>query len=631
MAAKFTVGPFTPQKWEDLRRIVQEKLRLFAEQFNLHTGDETIHFPIIDDRDAGLVRWVDPYIIGADYLLNDMVRDGEWTMIANKDTDERAAPQAIGAAQFTYQGTIGESTDLAKQLIYGQRYTTTTAGYLDAYRVYTKMGNEYEVYWVSDPLGATPIFRTVETFTAQADGWVERAIEQALLLPGTQWDLVVRSTEPDPTPAVTSGTWDYETPQNITTPAPGVATQARSQADLIAFAYLDANAVDQETMLQNLAVGDRIVGPDFTWTIQAIDTADPLFITFNVSPVATATATNSFLFNFETVTPTPIPYGFDSGYWAANPNVIGLYIADGSYNDINQTTDQYGIDIKIQAVSISDDWDLVATSSGIVSSGGDTDSFVLRSGDTMLGHLAGLDPVAAQDFVTKNYGDANYLGGGGSGFVLKSGDTMTGNLIIQNEVEFPTVRVASVAQDAGMQMLTLIGLSVLQTTDGNGVNNVNMLSYNRAAGTHTLSAGVVGSSVNALVLDGGGSITVAAQISCSSKFLSSMANTSGIGIIDWNDSKLLGWASVTSTGSLETARSRGVLSTSRISTGQYQISTAGAAGSATAVVLCTVQSNAFIELACNARYAANDEIIARVFDTSSGVVANQAISLVFFS
>jgi hypothetical protein len=138
MAAKFTVGPFTPQKWEDLRRIVQEKLRLFAEQFNLHTADETIHFPYEDERGAGVVRWVDPYIIGAEYKEHDMVRDGSWTLIANKDTDERAAPQAIGAPEYAYQGTIGEAADLARQIIYGQRYTTDTAGWLNAYRVYTK-------------------------------------------------------------------------------------------------------------------------------------------------------------------------------------------------------------------------------------------------------------------------------------------------------------------------------------------------------------------------------------------------------------------------------------------------------------------------------------------------------------
>ena len=45
---------------------------------------------------ADHVRWVEPYSSGTTYEKNDMVRDGDWTLIANKQTTDPAAPQSVG-------------------------------------------------------------------------------------------------------------------------------------------------------------------------------------------------------------------------------------------------------------------------------------------------------------------------------------------------------------------------------------------------------------------------------------------------------------------------------------------------------------------------------------------------------
>ncbi|RLC97483.1 MAG: hypothetical protein DRI46_12965, partial [Chloroflexi bacterium] len=44
---------------------------------------------------SGKVEWKNKWI-AAQYDKNDMVRDGDWTMIANTQTNERAAPVPVG-------------------------------------------------------------------------------------------------------------------------------------------------------------------------------------------------------------------------------------------------------------------------------------------------------------------------------------------------------------------------------------------------------------------------------------------------------------------------------------------------------------------------------------------------------
>lgn len=47
MAVKFTPGEYAPRDWQELSRNVKLKLREFADVFNVHTGDLSIHYKLI--------------------------------------------------------------------------------------------------------------------------------------------------------------------------------------------------------------------------------------------------------------------------------------------------------------------------------------------------------------------------------------------------------------------------------------------------------------------------------------------------------------------------------------------------------------------------------------------------------
>jgi len=49
----------------------------------------------VNTLESSSVTWKGTWADG-EYVVNDMVRDGEWSMIANATTLERPAPQPIG-------------------------------------------------------------------------------------------------------------------------------------------------------------------------------------------------------------------------------------------------------------------------------------------------------------------------------------------------------------------------------------------------------------------------------------------------------------------------------------------------------------------------------------------------------
>ena len=304
-----------------------------------------------------------------EYYEGDVVLDGEWTMVANKTTTERPAPQPIGEPVFLYPGTIGENSVSAKQVLFGMRYTAGQAQYLTGYRVYTKIGNVYSLTLVTDPEG-TPVYTQLATFTAATDGWVEFNINAALVGVGTKFDLVAAVQEPDPTPTTFNGNWNYQTPNNAGTPASGTINHANNSQDSFRIHKTDSDANDRSADLATLEVGDIIEGVSgLRWAIQSI-IDNGTWYNFGVSPVQQELSDGVQNFVFETVVATPITYGEDLDYWNGQPNALGLFIVDDSYDNIVPDDSQYGVDVRVQSVSVSEDWEVVARSGGGGSSGG---------------------------------------------------------------------------------------------------------------------------------------------------------------------------------------------------------------------------------------------------------------------
>ena len=303
------------------------------------------------------------------YYKNQMVRDGDWLMIANKNTVDRAGPQPAGDPFHIYNGTLTDQTAIAKLIFFGARYTVQQNAYLTGYRTYVKTGEHYEIYVVKDPLG-TAVSQLVESFVAVTDGWRESNIVLTIVLEGDVFDIVALATEPDPTPTSFNGDWDYLNPQNEGIPLSGQIIHPTKNLQSFNINYIDGALVDRTAELQGLDPGDQIDGAGLIWTIQS-STDNGSFIEFIVSPAQQGSPTGIQDFIFNTVVATPIDYGEDINYWTTQgiTNIKGLFIADDSYDNIVPNNNAYGLDVYVQDAIISPDWDLMALSSSVGTGG----------------------------------------------------------------------------------------------------------------------------------------------------------------------------------------------------------------------------------------------------------------------
>jgi len=302
------------------------------------------------------------------YTLGETVTDtgGTYVVVADQTTD-RPAPSYIGSPGYVYDGTIGSDSDVASQVIIGNRYFNSSndvAG--TGYRIDTITDYAYSVYTVRTPT-TTPVVEQVNSFIALTTGWKEFATEAFYLPIGEPFDVVVSIRAPDPAPDTFSGTWDYTTPANPKVPVDGELWQPDTSTDELWVAKIDDLGADLTIDLATLEIGDTITDGLVTWTIQSgID--EGTWWRFFVSP-ATQSVEAIKPFTFTRIAPKTTTYGVDTDYWLTAGSLNeGLHIADGIYEDIVPDENAYGVDILVQQFTQSPDWDVVAHGSGGASS-----------------------------------------------------------------------------------------------------------------------------------------------------------------------------------------------------------------------------------------------------------------------
>jgi len=307
------------------------------------------------------MRWMNEWV-NATYETNDVVVDGAYTMVANKTTSERPAPQLIGDATWMYDGTIATEQNSAKLIITGADYTLVNALSISKYRLDVILGNHYALYLVVDP-DLTNVKSERIDFVATETGWKEVVIPSEIIPAGTNFRVLLATNEPDPTPVSWTGDWDYDTPNNDGTPTAGEILHSNNDSSLFNIHKTDNNGGDRGAELLALSVGDIIDGAGTRWTIGSIND-NGTYITFGVSPTLQGTPDGVSTFSFETVSATPITTGLDTDYFLGNANIRGLFAIDGDLDDVVENDNGYGVDIELQQVTVSDDWDFLAISGG---------------------------------------------------------------------------------------------------------------------------------------------------------------------------------------------------------------------------------------------------------------------------
>lgn len=302
----------------------------------------------------------------AQYPKGAMVRDGAWTMVANKTTYDKPAPYPEGDPKYLYDGTgLLDTSEVTSQIIFGTRVTVSAADYLAGYRVYLTVGFQYEVYAVADPEGAQQ-FEFLFGTTAGSTGWLEVPLSPRILPPGGSFDLIVIAREPDPTNVTTPLSYNYTLPNNAGVPLSGSIIHANREPAILSVSKTDNDGGDASATLAGMGVGDTITidGETSAWTIASV-TDLPTSVNFGVNPPLQAPIAGVKTFNFNTTTPTAINYPVETDWWSGSAyagQAQGLLAVGTAYADIVPDNTFYGVDLRVQPARISEDWDIAAWS-----------------------------------------------------------------------------------------------------------------------------------------------------------------------------------------------------------------------------------------------------------------------------
>ena len=314
------------------------------------------------------VTWMGMYQPGVLYHPWSFVQDGGWAMMSNKATSSRPAPQPVGGLYWVSglgDTPAWESNQVsANLLVTGQRYTTTEGFWIVAARMWVPAvaADRTHALWLVTSPSTNPASRQlIGSFVPTATGWVEIGISNYLVLPNSEYDLVVFTTALG-TPDTNNGYWQYK--QDSGGPSEGEIWHQDNNYEMRVH-YTDKNDINQQSWLDTVTVGGTINAGGQTWEIYDI-TYHGSHIRFYVTPAYRIDENEyTFTFNWTSATtldyvqitnhyPAPLPIGTVQGYYSAT----GYDPADsGALN-----TNAYGADIQVQQANVSEDWEFVAFS-----------------------------------------------------------------------------------------------------------------------------------------------------------------------------------------------------------------------------------------------------------------------------
>lgn len=310
------------------------------------------------------MRWQGPWQPGREYDAFDVVPDEQWTMIANKQTFDKPAPQPSGDPAFV--SGLGDTPswtsdqDTEKQIIFGQRYSVAESGYVTGFRLWVPVVNSlitYELISVGDPLGTPTFDVVVPEFVPTATGWLESTGHLQLVGAGVTFDLiaVVVSHTGEST---FNHDWDYQ--RSNGDPATG-NIHHQSGGGEMRIHHFDFGGTDRKTALEALVPGDQVEAGGIDWDITSISLQTD-HIRIGVIPTSRA-ANGEQTITFTTFTASAIDYVHITDHYVSNSAIRG-FKSLGAYDDLTLDDDAYGVDIQIQNAVISPDWDPVFLPTG---------------------------------------------------------------------------------------------------------------------------------------------------------------------------------------------------------------------------------------------------------------------------
>jgi len=314
------------------------------------------------------------------YNKGDLVFDDGWLMIANKTTTERAAPQPSGDPEVSYPSTPPWTTpyDTFAGVVWtGMIYSFTKAGWLSEVAVYVPELTDdtyYRFLFIKfDNDGNILEANTLEEPVLRADEWTTLAVGSRLILPGENWGIVIDALNSGSSTPVTGG-WNYQgTGGGGPTTSGWNTNPGRS---ILRIDKTDLDTTDRTTELLGMVPGTVVqftntLAPtnSETYSIDTQPTDNGTFISWGVS---LQSISGSLPIGEPATMDAEVPVPLDTKYVEAPAYYPGTpaptFAMVQGYKRLNGEVQPgtenyaYGMVIKFQEASASDDWEVLAAS-----------------------------------------------------------------------------------------------------------------------------------------------------------------------------------------------------------------------------------------------------------------------------
>lgn len=310
---------------------------------------------------ANVADWQSNWSAGL-FLENSVVVDGNWTMVANKDTSLRPAPIEQGEPYYGRQDAITTYTNqTAKQLVFGVQYTSPRSFWFENIRLRVSAGHTYRISVIINP-GVDKVTVPLHKYTALNTGQVDFKLVYIPFPAGTVIKVVIVVTKPSVSSTIDYN-WDYSKPISAAAPATGVCLHASDQLDELWFHYNDSGGTDRSAALNALTAGDMISVSGIDWVVQSI-TDVPADSCVRIGVVCAYQSNNTGItaFTFDTMNTVSLEYGYYTDYWLTHGNSAfqGLYGYDTDWKDVALNNHAYTINGLLQEIILSPDWNVLA-------------------------------------------------------------------------------------------------------------------------------------------------------------------------------------------------------------------------------------------------------------------------------
>jgi hypothetical protein len=325
------------------------------------------------------MQWMGVWSAGSFYPKGSYVQDGLFTCVAKVITLEKPAPVPNAAPTYALPTpwTNAVTADNISVVTTQQTFTFTESGWIKRLRIQVPTtGGDIQyrlgIVDITDP--ANPITTVIDNPNTLAGDWAIVAALNQIIPAGTIFQISLDAQNSSASTNI-SGGWIYSGPSQAGGPIDGAWNQD-NQRTIFRINKIDLDSTDRSTELEGVIIGSTIsvvqtneVALNATYQVTGV-LDDGLFMTYIVvlqnetggGPKAGEVTT----VDIDVPIPLATEYDNELAVWpAGNPTWATIESAK-FYNDVDQgspNTTAYGIDIEFEPASVSEDWDIITTTS----------------------------------------------------------------------------------------------------------------------------------------------------------------------------------------------------------------------------------------------------------------------------